>query len=146
MEQENKSSEVMIWRVENEYGSGPYHGRGNVREDMYASFFRLAQASFRRPTIFTDRGLSGMFNRQDYWKMSCGFKDIEEYQWWFRGQDVKLFLEKSGFKLVKYRCPSEFVIQSKRQLVFDKSKATCLERRSCVLPTTRHPVLRLFSR
>lgn len=111
---------MVVYRVENEEGVGPYHSSW-----YYHSEIGYLHSNSKHPSIQTDKIIEGKIGRlsyDEYKKYFCGFKSLLQYKEWFSLRLRKL-LKKHNFKLNIYKIDKRNVIQSDKQIVFKLSKA-----------------------
>lgn len=116
-----------VYRVENEYGGGPYRV-GEVGNSAHRSI-----SNDYTPGPFTDPDHSGWARDNSIRDYYFGFKSIDAYKRWF--SDRKL-LKEEGFHLAVYHVPASAVRHGTKQSLFVKEKAKLIERRSPVRPST----------
>ena len=125
-----------VWRVQNEFGSGPFRGRGNVYEALVAiqKAGRLSgTGEGRRPVPQKDETLMRKFNTvvaEPNDKFVCGFKNIEQYQRWFSTREIRDLLHYAGFFLAKYEVDGP-VSHGQTQSLFSATKAKLVAVRAC---------------
>lgn len=113
---------MIVYRIENEKGIGPYQGQENgpLSKLYYAHHDQdhpVASVDF--PCKF-----SFFYNCGDF---VFGFQSLQSCAKWFVGFVV--FMRNYGFKLAKYEIdPSKIIIgQSGKQIIFKKSDAKKIE-------------------
>lgn len=101
---------MIVYRVENENGRGPYSTSHDFRHDLIDAH----NYSRRHPTPNFPS-----LDAETIWL--CGFASQESLNEWFNGWLEKL--TSVGFRVVRYDVPDEFVKNSDIQLIFQKDKA-----------------------
>ncbi|MDE2335681.1 MAG: hypothetical protein KGL10_00045, partial [Alphaproteobacteria bacterium] len=121
-----------IWRVQNEFGSGPYRGPGNVSEIMRAFEKAGRFKPDRHPVPWMDKTLKEKFNSAASLnpKTLCGFKNIDQYNRWFNTQELRNLLHYAGFFLSKYEVEG-VVWHGQTQSLFFADKAKLVAVRAC---------------
>ncbi len=107
---------MIVWRIENEQGQGPYHGVPS----LYRAF--NCEANSMHPSPGTD----GIKNYRDD-EHVCGFISIGKMHDWF-DRDYKKWLRKNEYLLAQYKAKPYNVKIGRKQCVFDKVRATLIER------------------
>lgn len=104
-----ESKDILVYRIENEYGDGPYQHLLNPE------LLLEAHNRFEYPDIYRDAGLLP--------GERCGFISIPQCIRWFNG--FLLAFKDEGFLLAVYKVNSLYVHfgASGKQLCFDKSQA-----------------------
>lgn len=104
------NSKVIIWRVEDCSGKGPY------RDAKYL-IGPLAEHSCAngRPNLWSD-------NLDVNLSYYCGFRSRSQMRRWFRLKDWR-WLWSQGFKVVTYTISKRWVRYGSKQVTFRKSKA-----------------------
>lgn len=97
-----------VYRVENAEGQGPY------RPDGPANGFNHSCVN-SHPTPHND----GIPCPEEY---VCGFTSREQLKEWFDATE-RTTLRAEGYMIALYIVPGECVVDGKKQLVFDPSKA-----------------------
>lgn len=122
----------VIWRVQNEFGGGPYNGLGNLLS-VFRAMERSGKITMSRwPTPWQDEGLKQTFNSaaRPHPNVLCGFRSIEQYERWFHTQELRDLLHHAGFFLAKYEV-SGSVLHGRTQTLFFASGAKLVAARAC---------------
>ncbi len=120
---------LTVWRVQNEFGFGPYNGKGNIFAFICANMTH----GKRRPAPWQDKDLSKVFTNhvaylRQHWLRS-GFQDVDQYHGWFNGS-MRNVLDATGFFLTRYSVPEKDILVGDKQCIFAlrHSKITAFRR------------------
>jgi hypothetical protein len=108
---------MRVYRIENKNGRGPYNGRGDLPYTV------LDGCPAHQPDP-RDDGFGSRWNKPDYY---FGFASLDQLFDWFG--DILEHLDRYGFSLTVWEVDESFVELGGRQLAFNKSEATLIERR-----------------
>ena len=75
-----------------------------------------------RPTMATD--IRSIGREKEFSRWYCGFRNMEELNWWFRG--YKTWLKSIGFVIRVYKADKIRRGRSKRQIAFLRSNSDLL--------------------
>jgi hypothetical protein len=124
-----KETEMLVYRIENAAGEGPYRGNGDCKRWLLSG-----AASSSRPPPFEDKRLREIRNYCGDRKISqlhallakdataCGFSSMKQLRIWFNFSDVRR-LAREGFHIYCYEVPKQNVMQGSNQVLFDKSRS-----------------------
>lgn len=99
---------MLVLRVENPSGVGPYNGeRWNI-ELPYTEW---------HVTPMKDKGIDRYPEPDEF----CGFTGMSQLKQWFAGYFKGL--HESDYRLSLYRCPKESVTIGEKQVIFNRSDA-----------------------
>ncbi len=107
---------MIVFRVENKDGRGPYSVHGTTGQPF---------AVDNRPMPDED-GLLPMATPNE-WQRRYGFASITAYLDWFESDDVRDRMHERGFHIVKYEVPEDSILIGGCQLLFDKTQAMMIE-------------------
>lgn len=121
-----------VWRVQNEFGWGPYNGLGNLLSVFQALERSGKTKRGRWPTPWSDEGLKHIFNDASRLnpKTLCGFRSVKQYERWFYTQELRDLLHCAGFFLAKYEV-SGSVVHGRAQTLFFSHEAKLVAVRAC---------------
>lgn len=108
---------MIVWRVENKEGFGPYQALDDYGWDH--------QNQDHQPRPWDDLDFDGHEIR-DY---RFGFSSQEQMQAWFGDKD-RAFLASHGFELVLYDVPPDAILTGEKQVAFKRDQSTLIERRT----------------
>lgn len=121
-----------VWRVQNEFGAGPYRGRGNIGATLSGIFRagRIRKDRWRTP--LKDETLKEKFNGSagPDPNAACAFKDLEQYRRWFHTRELRDLLHYAGFFLAKYEVETS-VLHGATQSLFLPEGAKLVAVRAC---------------
>lgn len=129
---------VTIWRVQNEFGFGPYNGKGSILAFLSAHAKTGGYNGDRCPTPWQDAALSKIFrhhadlarNRH----LRAGFQSVAHYKNWFATDYFQNALDATGFFLTRYSLPAKDVLFGDRQVVCRLNNAHITAFRRCNQP------------
>jgi hypothetical protein len=125
---------IKIWRVENQFGNGPYQesGKGNIFSLLTC---RGEGSGYwqRRPPPQEDAILSQRFNRNSAFDSSLysGFTNLKQYYLWFNTSELRDLLNATGFFLTQYQVSPEHSYRGHSQVLFNISEAMPSNFRKC---------------
>ena len=129
------SKNITVWRVENEFGCGPYNGKGNILEYFKAQCRNEMQRSKYRPVPWQDENLSKTFPTASRFLSNpqyfSGFAKIKDYERWFSSDNFKHALDATCFFLTRYSAPEDDVLLGKRQVLLTMNRASITGFRRC---------------
>lgn len=141
------STNIQLWRVENEFGCGPYNGDGNIKDFLSANYRRAGFEDWRCPVPWKDKDLSKIFTSRAKFQareeLRSAFSTTQQYQNWFSTEFVRNALDATGFFLTQYHVAEDAVHVGYRQSLFDPKDATIAGIGFCNRPeiiTTRDEV------
>lgn len=128
-----------IWRVENKWGAGPYIGKGNIYDALHQKehYKKFHEDIEQRPGINFDPGLrchfkiSDLSGHQNTDGWLCGFRNLRQYGDWFPTSDIRDFLARTGFKLVRFEVSEDNIVHGSKQSVFLREFAKITAKRPC---------------
>ena len=126
---------VQIWRVQNEFGFGPYNGKGHIIDFLGAYHKTLKHTKSSWPPPWLDGGLSQTFKSKSEFRESMhplsGFEDLRAYNRWFATQFFRNALDATGFFLTRYSLPEDNILRGERQVVLNLKGASITAFRRC---------------
>ena len=110
---------MRVYRIEWKDGIGPYRSSGRTGEvcDFAYTLRQRHNGDPDRPSPSVDGLVCPFWNEYHF-----GFRSLASFRRWFAGLLVEL--EQLEYKLLVYEVPKGFVEQGKKQLAFNKDKAT----------------------
>ena len=104
---------MIVYRVENADGRGPYVGNPVPEMDD--------AANDRQPMAWQD-GLSEWWNDGKANAYRYGFRTLEQIKSWFLPDQLTI-LARHGFRVTEYEVPQSHVLSGKKQVVFNPEQA-----------------------
>lgn len=110
---------MIVYRVENEFGEGPYTACGIFLDD----WSKRTHCFPNHPTIWDDSISRSNKIKAPIYDYSCGFDSEEQLFNWFNKSEIKN-LKRIGFDIVKINVHAAHVLfgTSGKQIMFRKSK------------------------
>lgn len=118
---DNEVPEATVWRLENKYGNGPYHGGHNFYDAPWQSSY---EHRWYHPMPDTEPGIKRRFGRLKHDGVLddvFGFPSVERYIMWFNKPHWRSQLERLGYRLVEYRAVN--VAMGETQCIFNLREA-----------------------
>ena len=106
---------MLVYRVENDNGRGPYVGNNRhwtQREHSFSKHHVGINEEFRNLEI------EEIASRE-----RCGFDSLKSLYRWFNNRQERFNLKREGFKVVTYEVGASHVRKAKKQLAFDINMA-----------------------
>jgi hypothetical protein len=119
---------VIVYRFENQYGTGPYMSYPRPRVIMKQSW-----CGPQHPNIYNDTHCTGKpighvaDTRKRPYNYCCAFANMEQVTKWFKASEVRGLI-REGFGLSLYRVRDIYCIQGQNQCMFLKSRAKQVKR------------------
>lgn len=128
------SKNITVWRVQNEYNSGPYNGTGNIFDFLCAFGKRAKCFNGKRPPPWSDKQLKEKFQHASQYINSglySGFSSVRQYKFWFVNDEVFNALDATGYFLARYSVPEQDVHEGDTQVAFRLNDASIDAFRRC---------------
>jgi hypothetical protein len=114
-----------IYRIENQYGLGPYRYGGEVMRDIAGLDNHGVSNGHPAPTNdppIQRRIISEMARLGSAGGWYCGFKSVTQLLTWFTEEQLNI-MDKYGFRLTTYLAPEDRVLKGDTQVIFRKEGA-----------------------
>ena len=108
---------ILVFRVEQEDGSGPYWGKTLSKESWFSQSI-CNHNSNSRPGPYQCNKLREM-NPNELKKYSFAFSTLKQLERWFTKTDRAL-LHENGYHISIYKVPKSFYIKTNNQCIFNK--------------------------
>jgi len=122
-----------VWRVQNEFCSGPYNGLGNLLE-VFKAFERSGRMKHghTRPAPWQDEELKHIFNNNAGLnpEVLCAYRTIDQYEKWFNSVESRELLHVAGYFLAQYSVEGD-VWHGKTQSPFVPKNTKLIAVRPC---------------
>lgn len=109
---------MVVWRVDNENGRGPYRGTGL---GILCGF-----SSSNHPMPWED--IEGWCEKNNKHEYIFGFESLQSLVGWFRDELDVLDNHHVDWSITKYKVHGNCVLKGKKQVAFKATKAVRLER------------------